>query len=236
MSELIKYRITFPVQKVEVAESYDYPLIHVDWNNKAIIPAPAQIRVSDTKLTFSIGNIKCRTNPCVIYFKFYGLDYRKNVIAEYTSERMVVSTEYTSKSKTFTVPYQMLNGIQQTPSDLDQYYIELYAIGADSENPLYFNHVQLNEGTLKDYHRPNDEKTNVAIGFNRNHYISLYDMSETYLQIIRPKHEGLTTDVLTKSQMTILAPHLPYESEFDDPVKLFYEYMYMTEQRIGVEK
>ena len=80
------------------------------------------------------------------------------------------------------------------------------------------------------------EINNVKIGFNQNHYVNLYDMSETFLQIIRPNHEDLTTEELTKSQMTILAPHLPNESEFDDPLKLFYEFMYMTEQRIGVEK
>ena len=236
MSEIIKYRIVFPVQKVEPAESYPYPLVKIDDDGKAIIPAPTQIRVTDDDLTFSIGNIKTRRKPCVIYFKFYGYDYHKTLIAEHTSERMVVTTEYSQRYETFKVPYKEIDGSTKHYTDLDHYYIELYALGVDSENPLYFNHLQLNEGELKEYHKPNDTKENISIGFHNNSYVNLYDLSETYLQVIRPNHDDITTEQITKSQMTILAPHLPDESSFDDPVSLFYEYMYMTEQRIGVEK
>lgn len=236
MAALIKYKLTFPVTKVDISEVYPYPPI-AEEGDKMVIPAPQQIRVNDDDLTFSIGHIKTRNQPAVIYFKFYGFDYHKTLIAEYTSDRMVVTTEYQQLYKTFQVPYEGTPTPTSHYSDLDHFYIELYMIGVDSENPLYFNHVQLNQGDkLLDYHKPNDAIQNVTVGFHNNKYINLYDESEVFLQIIRPNGEDITTEKLTKSQMTIIAPHLPSESTFDDPVNLFYEFMYMTEQRIGVEK
>lgn len=235
MSEIIKYKLTFPVQRVDIAEEYPYPPIEEE-GDKMIIPAPYQIRVNDDDLTFSIGDIKTRNSPAVIYFKFYGFDYHKNLIAEYTSDRMVVTTEYQQLYKTFKVPYNEIEGSTTHYSDLDHFYIEIYMFGVDSENPLYMNHLQLNQGDLLDYHKPNDEKTNVSVGFYRNSYVNLYDDSEVFLQVIRPNKEDITTSSLTKSQMTIIAPHLPDESTFDDPLNIFYEFMCMTEQKIGVEK
>ncbi len=237
MSELIKYKLVFPVKKVDIASEYPYePVIVEEDKGYAIIPSPQQIRVTDDDLTFSIGHIKTRNNPAVIYFKFYGYDYHRNRIAEYTSERMVISTVYNEKYKTFQVPYRTIDGSTNHYSDLDHFYIELYVLGVDSENPLYFNHMQLNQGEYKEYHKPNDELNNIKIGFNNNSYVNLYNESEVFLQVIRPNREDFTTETLTGSQMTILAPHLPSESVHDDPLKIFYEFMYMTEQRIGVEK
>ena len=77
---------------------------------------------------------------------------------------------------------------------------------------------------------------NIQIGFNNNYYCNLYDSTDTFLQVIRPFHDGFSTKSLGKSQMTVLVPHLPNETIFDDPINLFYEFMYMTEQKIGVEK
>ena len=54
MSELIKYKITFPVTKVDITEVYPYPPVHEE-DGKMVIPAPQQIRVNDDDLTFSIG-------------------------------------------------------------------------------------------------------------------------------------------------------------------------------------
>lgn len=204
MSALSKYKLTFPV---------------------------TQIRTSNNQLTFSIGKIKSRT-PSVIYFKFYGYDLHKTLITEYTSNRWVITSEYTKQYETFELDFE--EGYES--GDLDTYQIELYLIGIDSENPLYFNHLQLNIGEDKEYHVPNESLQNIAIGFNNTSYVNLYDNSDTFLQIIRPQHEGFSTIQLTPSQCTILVPHLPNESEFDNPVALFYEYMYQTEQIIGVEK
>ena len=76
----------------------------------------------------------------------------------------------------------------------------------------------------------------MKVGFAENKYINLYGDDDTYLQIIRPVGEDISTSQLTPSQTTIIAPHLPEESTFDDPVSIFYEFMYMNEQIIGVEK
>lgn len=196
-----------------------------------------QIRVTDSELTFSIGNIKCR-NQAVVYFKWYGYDYHKTLIAEHTSDRWVITDKYNEQYETFEIPFSTKPNSEDTytTDDLDHYTIEIYTLNIDSENPLWFNHLQLNEGEKKDYHIPNEEVENVNIGFNKNSYINLYDETETFLQIIRPNHEKLSTEQLTGSQMTILAPHLSNESKWDDPVALFYEFMYMTEQKIGAEE
>lgn len=230
MGEISKYKLTFPIQKVDLADSYPYDFIKEE-DGKAVILKPSQIRITSNQLTFTIGHIKCRTHA-VVYFKFYGYDYRKNLITTHTSDRWIITDYYSMQEETFELTFN--EGYKL--DDLDNYYMEIYTLGIDSENPLYFNHMQLNEGEHKDYHIPNEEIQNVNIGFYKNSYLNLYDNSDTFLQIIRPNHEGLSTEQLTPSQMTILAPHLPDESKWDDPVALFYEFMYMTEQRIGVEK
>ena len=243
--EIIKYKMVFPVEKVPIAEVYPYPPVRID-GEMATIPKPAQIRVSDNELTFSIGQVRSRT-PSVMYFKFYAYYYRgTDPIIEYTSPRWVITSEYTLKSHTFNIkeildatPQQVLNnfGITKlTPEDIDHYYFEIYTLGVNSENPLYMNHIQLNEGEYKEYHQPNDAITDVKVGYNKSYSLNLYDTTDTYLQIIRPNQEDLTTTQLLPSQKTILVPHLPNESSWDNPDNIFYEYMYQTEQRIGSEK
>lgn len=204
MSELIKYKLTF---------------------------RETQIRVSDDEITFTIGQIKSRSMS-VVYFKFYAYDLRKNLIAEYTNERWVITTEYTEKTKTFTIPLSA----SYEPQDIDSVVIELYTIGIDSENPLYFNRVMLNSGGYLDYHQPNEAIKDIEVGFKTNKYVNLYDSSDGFLQIIRPYGESFSTEKLTPSQTTILVPHLDNETSFDNPTSIFYEYMYMVEQVIGVEK
>lgn len=197
-----------------------------------------QIRITEDKLTFAINKIKSRTLS-VVYFKFYGYDLRDNVIVEHTSDKWVITSTYQRNYETFDLEFET-NPLTNAPydvEDLDTFTIELYTLGITSENPLWFNHLQLTNGEdTNEYHVPNEERSNVSIGFARNSYVNLYDSTDTYLQIIRPNHEGFTTENLTHSQRTILVPHLPNESEFDNPTALLYEYMYMTEQRIGVEK
>ena len=205
MSEIIKYKLTFK---------------------------ETQIRLNDDEVTFTIGQIKSRTMS-VAYFKFYGYNLRKQLIAEYTNERWVITSEYSLKTKTFNIPF---TSSEYSAEDIDSCVIELYLIGIDSENPLYFNKVQLNSGGYKEYNIPNNSINNVAVGFYNNKYVNLYDSEDNFLQVIRPIGEGFTTEELTTSQTTILAPHLPNETSFDSPTALFYEYMYMTEQEIGVEK
>ena len=216
MSEIAKCCLTFPPYTLN--------------NEEEKIHKKIQIRIKSEQLTFSIGNIKCR-NQAVIYFKFYGFDYHNTLITEYTSERWLITSNYEQEYETFNLTFVKGKDYR----DLDNCYMEIYTLGIDSENPLYFNRLQLNNGELEDYHTPNEEIINTNIGFNKNRYINLYD-EDNILQVIRPNHEDISTEQLTSSQKTILAPHLPNESKWDDPVAIFYEFMYMTEQKIGVEK
>ena len=193
-----------------------------------------EIRIDENLLTFSIGKIKSRM-PSVLYFKFNGYDLRGNLITEYTSNRWAITTEYSRQATTFELTFNTINNIQQTVADLDTFEIQLYLLGVDSENPLYFNELQLNKGEDTEYHQPNSAVKDVPIGFNHNNYANLYS-GDNYLQIIRPYKDDITSNQLLRSQKTIIAPHLPNESEFDNAVALLYEYMYQKEQIIGVEK
>lgn len=195
----------------------------------------AQIRTTTDELTFSINKMMSRT-PSIVYFKFYGYTIRDVLISEYKSNKWVVTTQYNAYSEKFDAV--TLEGYDYT--DLDHFVIELYLIGITSENPLYFNQVQLNEGDLKPYHTPNYDRNQdgekIEVGFFNSLYVNLYDSSNNFLQIIRPSKETFSNQELTPSQCTILAPHLENESEFDNPIALLYEYIYQIEQVIGVEK
>ena len=217
MSEIAKCIITFPPYSVDEEQHKIHEKI--------------QIRATQNQLTFSIGNIKCR-NQAVVYFKFYGFDYHNNLITEYTSDKWIITNVYELQYETFALEF--IN--DKTIDDLDNFYMEIHTLGIDSENPLYFNKIQLNQGEYKEHHIPNEEIENVNIGFHKNSYINLYGDDDIFLQVIRPNREGLSTEQLTSSQMTILAPHLPNEPKWDDPVAVFYEFMYMHDQKIGVEK
>lgn len=233
MAELIKYKLTFPISRTDV-------------NGETVIKKGSQIRVKDENLTFSIGNIRSRT-PSVVYFKFYAFYFKGNTpIIEYTSPRWVITPEYTLKYDTFNIKeildnvsstiLQELGVTRLTPEDIDYCYFELYTIGINSENPLYMNHIMLAEGDKTEYHQPNEAKNDVKIGFFQNYSINLYDNSDTYLQIIRPNREEMTSTTLKPSKNTVLIPHLPNESTWDNPINVFYEFMYQTEQIIGAEK
>lgn len=185
-----------------------------------------QIRAINETLTFVIENIKMRNKSGIAYFKFYGFDVHGNQIIEYESDKWVISTIYNMKQDSF----------QVNPSKLDSYVIEMYVGGATSENPLYMNHLMLTDKEYSEYHEPLEARKNVQIGFKRNNYVNLYTEQEEYLQIIRPYGDKFTSETLTPSQTTILVPHLPNESDYDDPTSIVYEYMLMNEQKIRIEK
>lgn len=219
LSELVKYKLILAKNPHQVNDTWVFDRF--------------PIRVTDEQLTFSIGNIKSR-EISVAYFKFYGYDLRGNLLCEYTSPRWVILTEYSKQSHTFNV--KELLSEDKDITDIDSFYMEMYTIGVDSENPLYMNQLMLANGTKDEYHRTNEEKTGVSVGFNNNRFINLYDTSNTFLQIIRPVKEAITTETLTPSQCTILVPHLDTESEWDSSTAILYEYMYQIEQVIGIEK
>ena len=180
--------------------------------------------------------------PCAVYFILHLFDkYGTEMYSDsrdatstvqhnpvYQSERWVVDNTYSTYYETFDIDEQYVKeGVQ--------FQIELRTVNVTSENPLYFNGVILNEGEWDGYHTPNEVINEQKIGFNKSNYVNLYSSDkDAYLQVIRPNRDSITTNELTASSCTVLAPHLSSEPSWDEPVNLFLEFINQTEQRIDV--
>lgn len=184
-----------------------------------------EILFNETEVTFSINYVKSR-QVSVLYFKFHCFNRSKEKIWTYTSPRWVVDTEYRRRSHTFNLPLDIRDKTVYTQ-------VELRPVGITSENPLYFAELMLNEGDDIGYHIPN-ENLERSVGFVNNAYVNLYSSNGNYLQVIRPKKDGFTTNQLSASTCTVLAPHLEDESDIDDPVNIFMEFLNQTDQSIDV--
>lgn len=204
----------------------------------------------DTDLTFTINHIKSR-RPSILYYILhcYNITCAKVVDEEtgevsytgeiliddkpvYTSERTVIGTVYgdePSYTDTFTIP-------KKTVENTVYVQVEICTLGIDSENPLYFNELMLQEGTeFNGYHDPQEmEKMNSHVIKVPSLYANLYDFDGNYLQVIRPNGESFNTNNLSKAQYTILAPHFEDEMEVDNHISVFLEAMNQTEQRIDI--
>ena len=180
------------------------------------------------ELQFSINHIKSRLMS-TLYFKLHCFDRTgENIIYTYTSLRWVIETDWKRKSRVFEIPYDLLESIYYTQ-------IELVAVGIDSENPLYFTECMLNEmPEQSEYHLPQG-KINISVGLVNSRYVNLYNIDDdVYLQVIRPNGDDIATNKLPKSTCTVLAPHLANESDIDDPVNIFMEFINQVDQRIDV--
>lgn len=176
-------------------------------------------------VTFSINNIKSRLTS-VFYFKLHCYDKTDTEVYTYTSPRFVVDTEWRRRSHTFDLP----NGIEE---DIVYTQIELVFIGVTSENPLWFTECMLNENGDIGYHQPSEHRE-LDVGFLNSRYVNLYTANGNYLQVIRPQGDKIHTNILDKSTCTVLAPHFEDESDIDDPINIFMEFINQTEQRIDV--
>mgnify|MGYP007122039765 FL=1 len=196
----------------EVEYHLKFPIQDIIFNNKT--------------LTFSIDAVRSRLGS-VLYFKLHLFDKNQNEIYKYTSPRWYIDTVYTRRAITFDIDERML--------DLAYFnQIELITIGTTSENPLYFTGCMLNEGEDEGvYHTPNEERK-VDISLANNRYANLYKKDGNYLQVIRPTGEKINTHILYKSACTVLAPHFADESDIDEPVNIFLEFLHQREQRIDV--
>ena len=205
----------------------------------------------DNQLSFGIHNMKSRV-PSAVYFilhLFDGFDTDETEANELFVEtknpsdpsmvhrepvyimknRWVVDNTYSTYHDTFTIDESFVDkGVV--------FQIEIRTDNISSENPLYFNKLMFNEGEWEDdHHIPNEVTRDVKIGFNKSSYANLYnDDTDTYLQVIRPMRDAITTNELTKSSCTVLAPHIASEQSTDDPINLFLEFINQTEQRIDV--
>jgi len=183
------------------------------------------IQFEESTVTLRIGNVRSRL-PSVLYFIFRGYDSHDNLIYTYTSPRWVIDVEYSSRTRTWDIDDAMVEAMASTQ-------IELVAVGISSENPLYFNNVIFNNDYDIGYHEPN-ERVSKTIGFKNTRYCNLYGTDGNFLQVIRPNGETMRTDVISKCGCSVIAPHLSDESNIDDPVNVFYEFINQTEQRIDV--
>ena len=182
---------------------------------------------TNPKVTFSIEHIKS-TDLLMVrpILKLYSSG--KSYITQYASKWWVVTQSYEKKYHTWNINTNTLNNVAY-------YKIELLVDGLSPTNRLHFNHMQLNEGGVKDYHQPEADIPITYIHFTTNFYANLYTSEEeNYLQVIRPYYNNINTETITKSKSTILAPHLANEDNYDSPANIGLEYMNSTDQRIEI--
>ena len=211
-----------------------------------------------TDFTFSIGHIRSR-RPSVMYFILHCYDvtatktideetgefiYTGEILIDdnpvYTSDRTVIGTSYgdePSYINTFSIPAKYTKDGKQRDLIEDTFYyvLEIITLGVDSENPLYFNRLMLQEGEeYNGYHDPSERSNSHSIELTSNLYANIYNFDGDYLQVIRPNKESFRTDELGKAKYTILAPHFEDDDGVDGHVAVFLEAMNQTEQRIDV--
>lgn len=126
------------------------------------------------------------------------------------------------------------------PHDVKFVRVYFQFFGVTSENPVWFTEIMLSSKEYDEetsYHVPNQVEKDLNIDFLKNNYVNLYDEDGDYLQIIRPNQDRITNNTIYRTEnCTILAPHIEAESEWDNPVNIFYEVMNQREQLINIEK
>jgi len=200
---------------------------------------PKQNVLFDTvDLTFSINHLRSR-RPSIIYFILHLYDMSNNEILiddnpVFVSERSVVGTKFDLENANYVYTFS----IPQSALDSAVYnQLEIRTLGVDSENPLYFSELMLQEGTeYNGYHVPQelDKMNSHTIELPSNLYANLYDKDGNYLQVIRPNKEQFNTNTLNKAQYTILAPHFESDEDVDSHIAVFLEAMNQREQKIDV--
>ena len=179
-----------------------------------------------TELTFSINHVKSR-EMSTLYFTLTLYDVDDKITYIYESDRWLIDSKYRHKECTFIIPQDIMD----ISAD---YQITLITVGTTSENPLHFNEVMLQEGEFTDYHSPQETPVSWEVKFNKNSFANLYSSDGVALQVIRPLRDSFFTNKITKSECTVLAPHLYDEPSVDNPNSLFLEFINQKEQRIDI--
>ena len=202
-----------------------------------------RVRFDETDLSFAIYNIKSR-EPSVVYFKLHTFDMGDREIyyddevkfvgdtdnVAYSSDMWVIGTEYSTKHTDFSLADEL---VEQTAFS----QIEMVLIGIDSENPLFFNKAMFKMGDFGEYHKPLEVQDSQLVKLNKNIFANLFDKDDNFLQVIRPVgNKNFKTDMLTRNECTVLAPHLNNESDLDSPTNLMVEFVNQTEQTITIQK
>lgn len=184
-------------------------------------------KFSQGKLTFSVEKMK--SDDLVLVRPYVQIfDIGKTYIQTFWSQWWVVGNKYQPHSFSFTI-----NDATLTRTAYIKVGMKIDNI--DKNNRLYFNHIQLSEGTETNYHQPESTIPKTSIKFQNNFYANLYTSSkDSYLQIIRPYYNNIDTETITKSKVTVLAPHLMNEDDIDSPNSIGLEFMNQTDQVIEI--
>lgn len=184
-------------------------------------------------LSFSIEHMKCNSIS-IVYYVLHCYDLQGNEILienkpYHIGKRWIVQDTY----KSF-VDETELNETQL--HNIHKMQVELVMININDNNPLYFNHIMLqNKPYDGSFHTPDEAVEENNIGFNKNRYVNLYtNSSENYLQIIRPTGKLITTKKLVADEYTVLAPHLENEAEIDNPTNLLMEFYNQYDQDTNI--
>ena len=95
--------------------------------------------------------------------------------------------------------------------------------------------MQLAEGDVTSYHQPVESIPKTDIKFISNFYANFYTTDDDrYLQVIRPYYNNMDTETITRSKVTVLAPHLMNEDDIDSPSNIGLEFMNSYEQVIEI--
>ena len=182
---------------------------------------------SSRKLTLYIEHMKADD---IILVRPYMPVYTsgKVFIKNYWGSWQIITDKYQPYTATFNLSKEELETI-------GYYRIGMYVDGATTNNKLYMNHIQLAEGTVKKYHQPEESIPKSTVKLQNNFYANLYSSNTgDYLQVIRPYYNNFDTETLTKSKVTVLAPHLANEDDIDSPQNIGLEFMNSSDQIIEI--
>ena len=115
---------------------------------------------TNTLLTFSVEHMKADSLlmvRCVIEFYTSG----KSLINRRKSKWWVVGDKYQGNSQTFNITE---TGLNRTAYIKVGFEVD----GLSEDNRFYFNHIQLAEGRIKDYHQPESAIPKTSIKFSNN--------------------------------------------------------------------
>ena len=191
-------------------------LLHSDYFRK---------NFSSTTLTLSVDKMKSR-GVVMVKPKIQTFSSGKVLIEEVMGDWWVVGKNYQPHYSTF----------QLTDIDNVAYYMIGFIVdNVTTTNRLYFNHIQLAEGEVTDYHQPVSNIPKTTVKFSNNFYANFYSTNEdSFLQVIRPYYNNMDTETITKSKVTVLAPHLANEDDIDSPSNIGLEFMNQTDQKIEI--
>lgn len=184
---------------------------------------------SDTQLTFSIEKMKADDMAMVRpYLKIFSNNNNANIITTKNGNWWVVGSEYDKYTIKYTITEEQLNSTTH-------FKIGMVVDGMYHKNKLYFNHIQLAEGNVDTYHQPVESIPKTDVKFINNFYANFYTTDDDrYLQVIRPYYNNMDTETITRSKVTVLAPHLVNEDNVDDPSNIGLEFMNASEQVIEI--